>query len=384
MKFRKLFLKIHLYLGLSVGLLFALVGLTGSLLVFGEEIDRALNPALLTVAPAQEKASISSVENSVKTAFPQEKILRIRMPRDPEDVYEFWLNSNEGLRVYLNPYTAEVTGSRVFSQSWRGRLFHLHTQLFSGETGKTVIGISAVFFLLLGATGALLWWRGLRNLKRGLTVKLRAGWKRFNYDLHNALGIFAFLFLSVSAITGIYLVFNQPFEKTIFRLTNTAPRPRAPLSQLPATEQKPLSLEEILARSDKIWSEAETVWIYPPQTPTAAYFIRKKFPAESHPSGRSFLYFDQYTGELLERENALEVSRTTKIVNDLYPLHIGRIGGVATKILQVAIGATPLILLVTGFLMYRNRGRKTKGHYSRADKYGAETGGDKLPKFKTK
>lgn len=43
---RKLWLKVHLYLGLSASSVFVLIGLTSSLSVLGPEIDSMLNPAL--------------------------------------------------------------------------------------------------------------------------------------------------------------------------------------------------------------------------------------------------------------------------------------------------------------------------------------------------
>lgn len=368
MRFRKAFLKIHLYLGLTVGLLFALMGLTGSLLVFSEEIDEALNPRLLRVEPQNSRASIAVVEENVRRNFPDDKIYRIKMPLDTEDVYEFWMNPNGDLRVYVNPYTGEITGSRIFSRTFRGFLFSLHTQLLSGETGKTIVGTGAFFFLALGVSGIVLWWRGARNIKRGLTINFKANWKRIIFDAHNAVGFFAFIFLTSSAFTGIHLVFNAPFEKAVNWLTATPNRPPPPVSAEGRSEKRTLTLGEIKNLSDQTWTEAETTWIYPPANSAAAFMVRKKFPSEYHPSGKSFLYFDQYTGELLRQENALEAPAATRAVNNLYPIHIGRIGGTATKVWQVGVGLTPAILLFTGFLMYRNRARKTKQRHSSTDR----------------
>jgi uncharacterized iron-regulated membrane protein len=42
---------LHLWLGLSLGLPLALIGLSGSVLVFWQELDAALNPGLFRVAP---------------------------------------------------------------------------------------------------------------------------------------------------------------------------------------------------------------------------------------------------------------------------------------------------------------------------------------------
>jgi uncharacterized iron-regulated membrane protein len=354
---RKFFLKVHLYLGLSVGLLFALMGLSGSLLVFSEEIEKVANPQLFKVEPHSTKADFRSIETAVREKFPDDKIYRIKMPREPEDVYEFWMTSNGDWRVYANPYSGQVLGSQYFPETWRGRLFLLHTQFLSGETGKTIIGTAAFFFLILGITGIVLWWRGRRYIKRGLTIKLRSGWKRANYDAHHAIGFFAFLFLCISAFSGIHLIFNAPFEKTVNWLTGTPNRPPAPVSNFIEGAQT-LSLEEILDRSESIWEKAEITWLYPPASKNAAYMVRKKFHSEYHPNGKSFIYFDQYSGEVLRLENAETAPFITRSINNLYPLHIGIMGGAVTRLLQVLVGFSPSILFLTGFLMWRNRLRK--------------------------
>lgn len=47
---RKLWLEVHLWLGLALGLFLSIFGITGSILVFHAEINELLNPRLLTVA----------------------------------------------------------------------------------------------------------------------------------------------------------------------------------------------------------------------------------------------------------------------------------------------------------------------------------------------
>ena len=357
MTLRKFFLKVHLYLGLTVGLLFALMGLAGSLLVFSEEIDRAANPQLLVAEASGQRAEFRDVEQTVRRAFPDDTIYRIRLPHSPTDVYEFWMNANGDKRVHVDPYSGAVLGTRDFPETWRGRLFLFHTQLLSGETGKTIVGTAAFLYLAIGITGIILWWRGRRNIKRGLTIKFRSGWKRANFDIHNAVGFFAFFLLSISAISGIYLIFNAPFERTVNLLTGTPDRAPAPTSRY-IEDAETLSIAEALNESEKIWDGAETMWIYPPATKTAPYMIRKKFPAENHPNGKSFIWLDQYSGEILRTEDATAAPAVTKAVNDLYPLHIGRMAGPMHRLFQVLVGLTPSLLLITGFLVWLNRSRK--------------------------
>lgn len=54
---RRLWLAVHLYLGLSLGLVIAVVGLTGSLLVFYLDLDEWLNPQLVIAQPGAQRQS---------------------------------------------------------------------------------------------------------------------------------------------------------------------------------------------------------------------------------------------------------------------------------------------------------------------------------------
>ncbi|MEG4325971.1 PepSY-associated TM helix domain-containing protein, partial [Microcoleus sp. herbarium5] len=75
MNFRKLAFKLHLYLGLVVGIFLAVIALTGSLLVFGPEIERFFNPQLLQVIPQGERIPLENVLHIVEKAYPQNQAL---------------------------------------------------------------------------------------------------------------------------------------------------------------------------------------------------------------------------------------------------------------------------------------------------------------------
>ena len=73
-KRRKLWLSVHLWLGLLLGFFLTVFGVTGSILVFYEEIDNVLNADLRTVqASAQGEAayrSIAEIQSAAIAAMP--------------------------------------------------------------------------------------------------------------------------------------------------------------------------------------------------------------------------------------------------------------------------------------------------------------------------
>jgi len=92
------------------------------------------------------------------------------------------------------------------------RIVDLHTNLMAGTTGRFVNGIGGISLTLLCLTGAVIWWPGIRNWRRSLTVSRKAHIARLNWDLHSAFGFWSFLFVLTWAVSGIYFSFPGWFD----------------------------------------------------------------------------------------------------------------------------------------------------------------------------
>jgi uncharacterized iron-regulated membrane protein len=267
-----------------------------------------------------------------------------------------------------------LLGSHRQEDTFIGWIALLHTELLIGERGKTILGVSALLLICMIVTGFFLWWppngKGqngkerngrARKILRGFKIDLTGPWKKVIFDTHRAIGIYASLFLLIVAFTGVSLVFNKAVAELTNTLTASPPRPAPPLSAPSETGGAAApSLDELLRKADHLLP-GPTTWINFPQTPQAPLVIRKKMPEEFHPNGRSFVYFDQYTGEMLLAEKAAAAPVGTRVHNMFYPIHTGVIGGSFTRALQMVIGFSPLILLVTGYVMWKNR-KKAKAY----------------------
>jgi uncharacterized iron-regulated membrane protein len=99
--------------------------------------------------------------------------------------------------------------SRVFrAVEW---LVDFHGNLSHGDAGRRLNGLGAVSLTLLCLSGAVIWWPGIAHWRRSLTVNWRSSFARINWDLHNVLGVWCFLFLVMWGISGIYFCFPQIF-----------------------------------------------------------------------------------------------------------------------------------------------------------------------------
>ena len=113
---------------------------------------------------------------------------------------------------FFDPYTGDYLGNAL-PAGWRLTtwMLDLHDNLLAGETGRAVNGVGAILLALLSVTGAIIWWPGVQSWRRSVLVDWRANWRRLNWSLHSAFGVWTLLFLFMWGFTGIYLAFPEPF-----------------------------------------------------------------------------------------------------------------------------------------------------------------------------
>ena len=81
-------------------------------------------------------------------------------------------------------------------------------------------GLLSLVFTLSCITGGVVWWPGVSRWKRSLGVKVSAGWRRFNWDLHSALGFWLFFFMLMWGISGWYLGMPEPLTNFVERISD--------------------------------------------------------------------------------------------------------------------------------------------------------------------
>jgi uncharacterized iron-regulated membrane protein len=215
---RRAMFQIHLWTGIATGLYIVVVCVTGSVLVFRRELmlkyaNRPRISIRADVKPLTEDQLAAAAKRSFP-AFTVEKVWRGRRNNIPVDI---WMNRGSEKASHLfDPYTgADLGETRPRGVRVIDWLVSLHDDLLGGMNGRIVNGLGAIVLTILCITGAIIWWQGARKWTRGLKVKWRSGWQRLNWDLHSAIGFWAFIAVLVWAISGIYLVFPHPFSAVV-------------------------------------------------------------------------------------------------------------------------------------------------------------------------
>ena len=153
-------------------------------------------------------------------------------------------------------------------------------------------------------------------------------------------------------ITGVTLVFFSPLIDFTYWLTRTPSLPDS--IEIPASQAPPLAIEALIQRADAALPGAKPVMLAIP-SPQTAFQVRKKFPQEWDEFGWSAVHLNQYTGEVLRVDNAVDGSLGKRLIGAIYPLHVGAVGGLGIKSLYIPLGLAPIALLITGFFLWWSR-----------------------------
>lgn len=349
---RRSLLTLHQWVGLAAGLFLVVISVSGSALVFENEIDRALNPSTSFVTPGGRPLSIEALIAGVQAAQPVDQVTGVRIADRPDQAYEFSLRSRRAAMV--NPYTGEVLGLRDREVSFARWLHLLHTRLTAGKLGEAMVGWFSVAMLGLAITGVVLWWP-----RKILTVGSAASWKRTNFDLHNVLGFYSSLVMLAITLSGVLIAFENTTDPLVRRLNPPSPEAPGPQST-PIAGGTRISVDNAVAIAAQALPGAFASNVGMPNSPTAVFRILKKFPEDRTPAGRSRVYIDQFSGKTLLVENTRTAPLGTRILNLKRSAHTGDIFGAPTQALYFIVSLGIALQAVTGALIWWNGRRRMK------------------------
>ena len=377
---RRLWLDVHLYLGLLVGALLVVFGLTGSILVFWQEIDEWLNPALLTVAvpPAGQAGEkgyrpLGQILAAAEQAAASEsRVTQLIGPGTHEGVVAVYteLPSKAWQRIFVNPYTARVTGVRDFGAyewvpgNFMDVLFALHFALFLGENGMILVAVAALFLLLSLITGLMVWWPLTAKWRQAFAIRRPTTPVRLNFDIHKTFSLYTCLVLGSVLLSGVWMNWNEPFVWVTQVLSPATRGPAQAPTSTPIIGQAPISAEQALAIATTRYPEGRLYLMVAPADPTGVFLVsRKEVPELSAFWSERMVAVDQYSGEILDvRDPSTRRSSGETFADWQWPLHSGQAFGWPGRLMVFLSGLACPVIYVTGVRMWwRRRRAKRQG-----------------------
>jgi sulfite reductase (NADPH) flavoprotein alpha-component len=171
---KKTLFQLHWFFGISAGLVLALMGVTGAVVSFQDEILRALNPQVLTV------------EKQPAGVLPPAELVEQIEAASGKTVAMLWVETDSGNAAraiftappgekrgpmrYFNPYNAQFLGD-VTGQDFFGLMLRLHRVLTLDDVGRQITGACTLILVFFCLSGLYLRWpRQWKNWRAWLTL----------------------------------------------------------------------------------------------------------------------------------------------------------------------------------------------------------------------
>lgn len=232
---RRLWLNVHLWIGVGLAVLLIPISISGGLLVFHDDLDALINPQRYAITGAQPALPPSAYLAKAAEAVAKDPAdlratgVRYSDEGGPIRVVTRAANTQPGVRprfvtVFLDPPTGNVLDVMEFGSSFIGFLHVFHENLMLPQyNGRQIVGWAGVGMLILSLTGIWIWWPRNGGFLKGLRWTRSP---RFTFNLHSMLGFWISIPLAAVSLTGIYLSFPQTARDLMSSVATVTPNAR--------------------------------------------------------------------------------------------------------------------------------------------------------------
>lgn len=378
LSFKRIIYLLHLWLGMLSGIVVFIVAITGCIYTFQTELRNVFesyqdvevqNKPFLSPSELKEKSKqyvYASPSDSSNVIY---GVTYAKLDRAATVAYNHY---EDGYTLLvLNPYSGDYLGKQVLKNDFFRFVLSGHRNLWLPyPIGHQIVGWAVLIFVIVLITGIVLWipkkWNK-KSLKPRLTIKKKAGFFRFNYDLHNVLGIYAALIALVIALTGLTWSFEW-YANSYYKVISGGKE----LNKWQVAQSDTTAVSSLENTADILWEKVKAE--YPigqegsfmfdfPNQKADAYRICFNSANDDTYYKRHFRFFDQYTLNELEGGGMYGIkyedsSAGDKFYRMTYDIHVGAIGGFTGKLLVFLASLITASLPITGFILWWKKRHK--------------------------
>ena len=363
MTLKKIVAKLHLIIGLGIGLLFFIIALSGAIYTWAPEIGRItyqqnIDSQNLPFVP------VSVLKATIAREFP-EGDFRTTLYRDKNTTAEVLLYAPGTYYIaQMNPYTGELVHLQDMNQGWLNYIKFIHRNLMLGDIGREIVHWVTLLALPMLITGLILWWPAKRKgSKKFFKIKWNASPKRLNYDLHNVLGFYATWILIFTILTGLFWGFEWVRE-TLKSSTGESEKvyetPKSEVSSTKTATDQFVLMDSLMQLYQRRFPDKNIRVSNPHQEdePIRVVIIDRDMMVYNV----DHYYYDRYSGKQImgDFQNGLYAQNSTfTTLNKLiYDIHLGTIFGFTGKVLVCLASLIAASLPITGFLIWWGKQKK--------------------------
>lgn len=366
--------QLHWFLGITAGVVLAVVGATGALTSFDKQIMEVITPGVANV----------QVRNDVAPLTPDAILARFRAEHPGAWIEQITLSAEPGrsalLRVasedkkkraesiYLDPYTGEKLGS-LRGQGFFSTVLELHRFLLVPRAdgvniGRQITGFSAIALVYFALSGLYLRWpRRALNWRSWFRIDFSLKGRSFYWALHSVVGTWVLVVYLLLALTGLSWSYSWYKTGLSVVLTGEVPKERGKRRE---DEQKelPQSAPAVDAAWQAFLSKTEnhykTAAITIPKKADEPFAISYISPEALHDRQRGSASVAA-SGEIVKFQPYKQVEPLGKrIYQGMYELHVGDWFGLTGRVVNMIASLLMPLFTITGFLLYIDRRKKKK------------------------
>jgi uncharacterized iron-regulated membrane protein len=335
---------IHAWSGALLCLVLTVLGLSGSLLVFKADYVRATIPQARTILPTDPN-SLARAITAIERTHGSDKLVYVNLGGQERGVHLAVLKDDTST-------FADSQGRTILTWDKNGRLedwvFDLHRHLLAGDTGELIAGLCALCAIGLCVTGFIVWLPTLRVFNLRVWPKSLA--RRDLIGSHRNLGAIMALPVTFLALTGATFAFPDQTKWTLAHILPSGELATPPNVTV-QTSRVPTNWSLALSAAQQRFPDATLRLVIWPKKPTDPIAIRLRQPSEWNPNGRSLVWIDPATSQMIGSLDALALQPAQATYNVIYPLHAAKMGtGLIGRFVDILTAMTGLSLALLGII----------------------------------
>jgi len=363
----------HWLLGITIGMVLPVIGITGAIMAFEDPIMEALSPGIVDVAP-QPLPALTPDQLLARFAVQQPGAVPTLLIMAPKPGGAARLTfrvpgrqTAEAGISYLDPYTGRMLGM-ANGQAFFADVRRLHRFLLLGDEkqgpGKHITAAAAVCLMLFVLSGLYLRWpRRALDWKVWLKPDLTRRGRSLYWSLHAVAGTWFCVIYLIAPLTGLTWAYDWYLRGATTLLTGQAP----PLETAAAPAPKAAGPRR-LPQLDTAWktllahdgAHLDSVLITIPKT--SGKPVRLRYLNHDSPNDVAYnlLLVDGKSGAILKAARYDDLPLGQRIVTAKLAVHRGAFFGLPGAIVFMLASASLVLFPVTGLLLYLGRRRQQR------------------------
>jgi uncharacterized iron-regulated membrane protein len=362
---RQIIGKIHLWVGLALCIPLVVIGLTGSALVFEDELQGpaasrtaaagAARPAAEIIAAARAAAPSGYIPASYVAPTEPGAMASVRLVPPQRDAPSF-----DAIRVRVDPVTLATAIDQ--QDGLLRQIFFVHsTLLLKNRDGRQLVGWLGVVMLAMGISGLVNWWPRRGQWGSAFAVTRGAQGFRLHRELHGAAGIWGLtVFLTVS-FAGVYLAFPEAVRGVVdLVLPSRDIRAQAAAVRVsPLMGIEPIDVDAAIALARADYPGARASFVFLPMRPDRPFRIAVLRGEQDRRAPAITVIVDQWSRRVTEAFDPRQFSLGERILAWQHAVHAGQALGGVWKLLVFLSGFLPLLFALTGPTMWWLKRRRS-------------------------